>query len=139
MTGKMWVRDPASGGCSIPEAVRRETDVRLRQHAEQHFKGRHVRLEIRFRGKFCYVDAYTEPVVPGQLPSDSPETRDEYLDRIQNTPIHLCRLRYFSEDRWSFAMFTYSHEKYEEACFPSGDFWGRPEEAFDVAARLYIS
>jgi hypothetical protein len=49
-------------------------------------------------------------------------------------------LRYFGdEDRWAFAFFAYSSEKYELSMLPSGDFYGKPEEAFDAAAQNYLS
>ncbi|HEV8638652.1 MAG TPA: hypothetical protein VG370_30945 [Chloroflexota bacterium] len=135
-----WVFDPGSGGVTIPEPVRRRTEARINRHAEQHFAGRYTRLEIRFRGPFCYVDAFTEPEppTPDWPPPDWPETRDEYKERLRNTPTHLCRLRYFGdEERWGFAFYTYSNERYELAMFPSGEFLGPPEDAFDVSA-MYL-
>jgi hypothetical protein len=136
-----WVFDPDRGGARIPEAVQRRTEARLRRYAEQHFAGRYTRLDIRFRGQFCYIDAYTEreEIGPNWPPADWPETREEYLERLRNTPTHLCRLRYFGdEERWGFAFYTYSHERYELAIFPSGEFLGPPEDAFQVAAQLYL-
>jgi hypothetical protein len=53
---------------------------------------------------------------------------------MRNTPIHLCRLRYFGADNWGFAFYTYSHEKYELSVFPNGSFTGIPEDAFTAAA-----
>jgi hypothetical protein len=38
-----------------------------------------------------------------------------------------------------FAFYTYSNEKYELSVFPSGDFYGTPEEAFDTAAQVYLT
>jgi hypothetical protein len=97
-------------------------------------------LDIRFRGQFCYIDAYTEPepLTPSWPPADWPETREEYQERLRNTPTHLCRLRYFGRDDWGFAFFAYSSEKYELAVFPSGEFFGPPEEAFRVSAEAYL-
>ena len=137
----VWVYDPGAGGVKIPEAVRRRTEQRIRRYAEQRFAGRYTRLEIRFRGKFCYIDAYTEPVdTPGWPPPDWPESREEHLERLRNTPMHLCRLRYFGdEERGGFAFYTYSNDKYELSVFPSGDFHGTPEEAFDTAAGVYLA
>jgi len=58
---------------------------------------------------------------------------------VRNTPEHLCRLRYFGdEERWGFAFYAYSSEKYELAMFPSGDLYGTPEEAFETAAGVYL-
>jgi hypothetical protein len=137
-----WVWSPDRGGVRIPEPVQRRTEARLRRYAEEHFAGRYTRLEIRFRGQFCYIDAYTEPEEPGPNwpPADWPETRAEYLERLRTTPIHLCRLRYFGdEERWGFGFFAYSSEKYELSVFPSGEFFGPPEDAFQVSAQLYLA
>jgi len=139
---KQWVRDPDSGGVRIPEAVRARTEQRIRRYAEQHFAGKYTKLDIRFRGQFCYIDAYTEPdLMPGWPPEDWPETREEMIERLRKTPTHLCRLRYFGdEDAWGFAFYTYSNERYELSIFPStGDFYGTPEEAFHVSATVYLS
>ncbi len=138
---RRWVVDPDSGGVRIPEKVRWRTEQRLRRYAEEHFSGCYTRLNIRFRGQFCYIDAYTEPESPGPNwpPPDWPETREEYLERLRNTPTHLCRLRYFGdEERWGFAFYTYSNERYELSVYPSGEFLGTPEEAFEVAAGVYL-
>jgi len=141
MPQKTWVFDPDSGGVNIPPTVRRQAEERIRRYAEEHFAGKYTRLDIRFRGQFCYMDAYTEPVLrPGWPPPDWHESREEHLERLRNTPTHLCRLRYFGRpDQWGFAFFTYSNEKYELSVFPSGEFFGTPEDAFDTAARVYLS
>ena len=121
--------------------MRRRTDARLRRDAERHYAGRYRRLEIRFRSQFCYVDAYTEPTEPGPNwpPANWPETREEYMERLRNTPIHLCRLRYRGdEEHWGFAFFAYSSEKYELSVFPSGQFFGPPEDAFEVSANVHL-
>ncbi len=134
---KQWVFAPDRGGMRIPEAVQRRTAERIRRCAEQHFAGRYTKLAIRFRGPFCYVDAYTEPEPPSRNwpPPDWPEPRKQYLERLRNTPLHLCRLRYFGdEERWGFAFYTYSNERYELSVFPSGEFFGPPEAAFRAAA-----
>ncbi len=139
---RRWVFDPDSGGVRIPETVRRRTEQRLRRYAEKHYSGRYTWLDIRFRGQFCYIDGYTkpEPLSPNWPPPDWPETREEYLERLRNTPTHLCRLRYFGdEERWGFAFYTYSNERYELSVFPSGEFLGTPEEAFEVAAGVYLN
>ena len=137
-----WVFDPNSGGKKIPEAVKARSETRLRRYAETHFAGRYTRLDFRFRSQFCYIDAYTEPAPPGPSwpPPGWPESQEEYLDRLRNTPTHLCRLRYFGdEERWGFAFYTYSHERYELSVFPSGEFLGPPEDALRVSAELYLA
>ncbi|HEX9727558.1 MAG TPA: hypothetical protein VGA37_03515 [Gemmatimonadales bacterium] len=66
------------------------------------------------------------------------ETERQYYQRLRESPIHLCRLRYFAgRQRWTVAFYTYSHERYEAAVFPTGDFHGTPEDAFDLAA-IYL-
>ena len=135
-----WMFDPNSGGKKIPPAIQTEVEQRIRNVAEEHFGGRYMHLEIRFRNQFCYVDAYTEPSVSENWPPpDWPETRDEFIARMRNTPTHLCRLRYFGDDRWGFAFFAYSSEKYELSMFPSGEFLGTPEDAFFVSAQAYLN
>jgi hypothetical protein len=136
-----WVFDPNFGGKTIPEPVKRRTEQRLRRFAEQNYAGRFTRLDIRFRGQFCYVDAYTEPepLTDTWPPPDWPETREAYQERLRKTPTHLCRLRFFGdEEGWGFAFYTYSNDRYELSVFPSGDFFGPPEEAFRASA-VYLS
>lgn len=138
---RQWVLDPDSGGTRIPDTVKRRTEERIRRYAEEHFAGRYTRLDIRFRGQFCYIDAYTEPEPPTAdwPPPDWPETHEEYIERLRNTPTHLCRLRYFGDDRWGFGFYAYSSDKYELSIYPSGDFFGTPEEAFDTSASVYLA
>ena len=134
-----WVYDPHSGGVKIPERTKREVKERLEQYAKAHFAGKYTRLDIRFRGHFCYIDAYTEPFVQEGWPTENwPETREEFIERLRNTPTHLCRLRHFSKDSWSFAFFAYSDEKYHPSMFPDGSMTGKPEDAFAVAADAYL-
>ena len=141
MSPKQWVFDPDSGGVKIKEVVKRRTEERIRRYAEVHFAGRYTRLDIRFRGQFCYVDAYTEPTPPGPdcPPPDWPESREEYLERLRNTPTHLLRLRFFGDEgRWGLAFYSYAHNQYELSVFPSGEFFGAPEEAFQTAAEFHL-
>lgn len=140
MPRRSWVFDPDSGGQKIPDRVKVDLKRRIERVAEEHFKDQYTRLDIRFRGQFCYIDAYQEPHAdPNWPPADWPETREEYIERLRNTPVHLCRLRYFGGDRWGFAFYTYSNEKYELAVYPDGDFMGKPEDAFLVSARMYLT
>ncbi len=134
-----WVRDPNSGGVKISEKVRDRVKQRILQYAETHYSGKYIRLDVRFRSHFCYIDAYKEPyLAPDFPPPDFPESREEYLERLRNSPIHLCRLRYFGdENAWSFAFYAYSNEKYKLSVFNNGDFYGTPEEAFELSA-IYL-
>jgi hypothetical protein len=58
------VYNPHSGGVKIPAAVKRRTEQRIRQYAEKQYSGKFTRLDIKFRGAMCYIDAYTEPAEP---------------------------------------------------------------------------
>jgi hypothetical protein len=138
--GRSWTFNPDSGGTTIPETRRRDVEARIRKYADEHFAGRFTRLDVRFRGQFCYIDAYQEPVLsPGWPPEGDRETREEYAKRLRNTPVHLCRLRHFDANSWGFGFFAYSSEKYELSMFSSGSFVGTPEEAFDIAASVYLT
>lgn len=136
MRGRTWVYTPHLGGRSIPAAVRERTERRIREHGQKRYAGRYTRLGVRFKGALCYVDAFIEPAVPTRRQLHSlGETREHYLDRRRNVPIHLCRLRYFgNEDAWSLAFFTYSNERYSPCAFHNGSLHGTPEAALDVGA-----
>ena len=131
-----WVYDPHSGGTKIPTAVQERTKRRILAYAEAKYAGKFTRIEVRFKSQFCYIDAYTEPyLAPDFPPPDFPETREAYTERVRNTPIHLCRLRYFGdEEKWSLAFYTYSHMTYEPSVFDNGTFHGSPEEGFETSA-----
>jgi hypothetical protein len=138
MSQRKWVSDPDSGGKKIPESKQQEVRTRIERFAADSYTGKYVRLEIRFRGQFCYIDAYVEPELPEDWPpADWPETREETIERLRETPIHLCRLRYFGDDKWSFAFYAYSSDKYELSVFPDGTFYGKPEHAF-AASAMYL-
>jgi hypothetical protein len=65
-------------------------------------------------------------------------TREEYIERLRNTPIHLCRLRHFDINRRNVAFYIYSDEEYSSCIYPNGDWFGAPEEAFDILA-IYLN
>lgn len=138
MTGKGWVFNPTRGGQDIPEAVRERLRKRILARADKHPGKSFARVEVYFRGRFCYIDAFQEPTSPNRgLLAALGETKAQYMERLRSTPTHLCRLRYFSEGRWSMAIYTHSQERYETAVFPDGEFMGTPEQAFDLCAELY--
>ena len=111
---KMWVYDPQSGGKVIPAAIKPRINQRILAHAEKNYAEKYNRIEVRFRGKFCYVDAFTEPYVPKNFNTKLfGESREEHIERLRNTPTHLCRLRFFGDEaKWSMAFYTYSHGPY---------------------------
>jgi len=132
---RMWVYSPHTGGKAIPPAVKERTERRILDFAAKNYAGKFTRIEVRFRGALCYIDAYTEPGEPDGYRPPTGETREEWLQRLRDTPYHLCRIRYFgNEDRWSFAFYTYAHEKYEPSFLLSGADHGTPEEAFATSA-----
>lgn len=138
MSGKVWVLSPHKGGRAIPSDIRDRIRKRILAHAAKPHRNKFARVEVSFRGKFCYLDAFEEPLPPSKgLLAALGETKAQYLSRLRLTPIHLCRLRYFMEDRWSLGIYTYSHERYETAVFPDGNFVGKPEAAFDLCAGMY--
>lgn len=109
-----WVYNPHAGGTKISPRVQEQTRTRILAHAAKHYAGKYDRIDVRFRGALCYVDAYCNS---------------------SGEPIHLVRLRYFSgRDAWTLAFYTYSHEKYEPCMFPDGTLHGTPEDAFDIGA-----
>lgn len=132
--------DPDQGGVTIPKDVRERTTQRILAYAERHFKGHYTRIDVRYRGQFCYIDAYQEPVdLPGWPPPGGPESREEYLERLRNTPTHLCRLRYYGDEQaWGFAFYKYSDETYETSVYRNNRFLGTPEAAFDISAGVYL-
>ena len=90
-----WVYSPHSGGRKVPSLVQEKTRDRIQAYAEKHYAGEFNRIDVRFRGQFCYIDAYVEPYLPKKFDEKFfGETREEHIDRLRNTPIHLCRLRY---------------------------------------------
>jgi hypothetical protein len=121
---------------NLPPAVKQRTEQRIRSYAEDKYAGKFIRLGICFHGAFCYIDAYTEPMEPSaSLLQALNETPEQYLELCRNTPVHLCRIRYFGdEEQWSMVFYTYCHEKYEPSIFDNGSFHGTPEEAFETSA-----
>ena len=138
--GSPGARGGGSRKQTISDAVRARTQQRILACATEHFEGKYTRIDVRFRGAFCYVDAYQEPDPSEGYPGRARgETQEECLQRLRETPIHLFRLRYAgSEDRWELAMYTYSGQRYERCVFGDGSFIGTPEEAFMLIAGLYL-
>ena len=139
MSKKTWVFDPHSGGKKIPDNIKQNIHKRIEDYAAEHYAGLYTRLGIRFKGQFCYIDAYTEPQVSENWPlADWPETREEFIERLRNTPTHLCRLRYLGGEQWSLGFYTYSNAKYTPSVFDTGKFIGTPEEGFATSA-VYLT
>lgn len=131
-----WVYDPNSGGIKIPKKVQELTKSRILTYTEENYSGKYNRIDIKFRGQFCYIDDFVEPFIPPDFPPpDFPESQKEYIERVSNNPINLGRLRYFDdEDSWSYAFYKYSDMKYELYVLDDGDYYGTPEEGFKAGA-----
>jgi hypothetical protein len=114
---RMWVYSPHSGGQKPKPAVQDRIRERILKHAAKNYAGRYDRIDVRFRGALCYVDAYV---------GSSPH------------PTHLVRLRHNgNESSMSVACYTYSHEAYQATFFADGSDHGTPEDAFDIGA-IYL-
>ena len=135
MRAKVWMFSPNLGGRKIPEDVREDVKRRVEKVARKNYSGRYTRLDFKFRGPFCYIDAYREPdAFERKPPKWWRESKEAWLERRRSLPTHLCRLRYFGDDRWSFCFYAYSSERYELCTFVKGGFLGKPEEAFKQSA-----
>jgi hypothetical protein len=111
--------------------------TRVELYAKENLAGKYTRIEVKVRGSKAYIDLYSEPDGPFGNPAPG-ETREQYIDRLRNTPQHLCRLDYLgSDERWRFAFYTYAHEKYEPSFLMSGSPIGTPEEAMQ-ASTLWL-
>jgi hypothetical protein len=134
---KGWILAPHSGGAKIPPSTQELVKKRILAHAEKNYAGKFSRLGFKFRGALCYVDAFSEPDEDDWSSDYSKETKEEFMERLRNTPTHLVRMRHFDTERWSAAFYTYSNERYEPCILPSGDWFGTAEEIFDIGA-MYL-
>ena len=112
-----WVYDPHSGGVKIPprtyDAICKKAEIFANSRPWHPI----IQLKLRFKAQFCYVDTFEE----GDL-------------RL----FPLCRLRYFSQHRWSFAVFMYGNERYEPCRFSDGESEGTLEAALAVCEQFIV-
>ena len=59
-----WVYNPHAGGKTIPPQVQARIRSRILAYAAREYGGRYDRIDMRFRGALCYVDAYRDPSDP---------------------------------------------------------------------------
>lgn len=103
----------------IPDKVKTMLQKRLEQHISEKWSHTLVKLDLRFKSTFAYVDV---------------------KDPTENFPTHLCRLGYQGDaDNWTFAFYKYSDDVYEKSRDWEGSFITTPEKAFDVAATVYLT
>ena len=103
----------------IPDSIRKALQQRLEKHIVEKWSHTQASLQMRFRGRFAYIDT--------QVPTDQ-------------FPTHLCRLAYLGDaEQWEFAFYKYSDDVYEKSRDWNGSFVTTPEMAFDVAATVYLT
>ncbi len=125
MSKRVWQFNPHSGGRPVPEISREATRAAIVEHAKRTFEDHEI--DVRFHAQFCYIDAYE---LDGQ---EALPVRD------RSDGMQLCRLRFFGPDRWSLAVYSYAHERYEPSVFGDGEFFGLAVDGFDLAANLYLT
>ena len=113
-----WVFNPYAGGVKMSDSRKREVRARIEAYAARELAGKCDRVTVRFRGALCYVDA------------------EERQPDGRAFCFQLCRLRHFDIDRWSIALYTYSHEKYEPCIYPNGEWFGTLEEALNLGTTF---
>lgn len=134
------VFDPQSGGIKIPNEIKPLIRDRILAYAQKQYSGKYNRIDVRFRGNFCYIDAYTEPNVSLDYNPElfGGKSREERIAELRECPFHLCRIRYFGDiDKWTMAYYSYGQMSYEPCYFDNGTWHGTPEEAFDSSA-MYL-
>jgi hypothetical protein len=115
--------------------VRAATEAALVDHARRHFADREI--SVRFKAQFCYVNGTLEPVAPPPA-LDTIGDSGELRGSTGNEPMPLCRLRFFGPGRWSIAIYSYAHDRYDPSVFGDGEFFGLAVDGFELAATLYL-
>ena len=104
---KVLVYDPQSGGSKI----KAQDHSIFRQQAEKFAKVRpwssKYELTLRFKNQFCCFG---------------------FLKNGDDMEVPLGRLRYFKDNVWSLAFFTYSNETYQPCVFLNGELEGTLED-----------
>jgi hypothetical protein len=101
---------------AIPEQTRWRLEQRLNRRRSERWPALRD-LNVRYRADYAYVTG-----------------------RDDDGALSLCRLRYTgSHDRWGFACYLASNDRYQESILPTGSFTGTPEEALDCACGLYLN
>ncbi len=62
MSRKVWTFTPHLGEEKITPSIQVEVRKRINDHAEKNYAGQYSRLDIKFRGALCYIDAYRDPL-----------------------------------------------------------------------------
>ena len=137
-----WGISPHTGGNKIAVRTKDVVQRRLQTHFELLGHHKPFRLNVRFHGALCYIDAFKQPD-PGPSPEwvsyweSSGYSLDEAKAAYRQDPTHLGRLRHFDLDRWSYAFFTYSNERYEPTTLGT-DWFGTPEQALEIGCMYLV-
>ncbi len=110
-----WYFSPHTGGKKIPPTEHAKIQHRVDAYAATRPWSKSHKLQLRFRGQFCYVD---------EIEKDG-------------TTSPLGRLRYFHLSNWSLDFYTYSNEKYTPCTLLTGKETGSLEECI-AACELYL-
>jgi len=112
-----WCYDPHSGGQKIPSRSYDQFTKRVHAFASSRPWSSKVQLSLRFKRQFCYLDI-----------TESGET--------EASP--LARLRYFRDEYWSMAFYTWSHMRYEPCALSNGKWEGTIEEAIATCEAFIV-
>ena len=118
---------------SIPEYARHALEDRLETHARTAWTERCAGVNVRFRGKYAYVDVFDGD--PWLMPGSTTEEKEQ----IRETSVKMCRLTWTGDmDSWEFAFHKYSDGRYEPSILFDGSPSSSPEACFDCAAQVYL-
>ena len=110
-----WYYNPHIGGIKIPPHLHDQLRRQVQTYERTKTWYPKVSIKLRFKAQFCYLDSCENGV----------------------DIFPLARLRYFPSQRWSLALFTYSHERYEPCMFAGGEDTGTIQQAIDIC-ELYL-
>lgn len=112
-----WYFNPQSGGNKIPVNRYETLRAQLQAFASTRRWFSKCQLSLRFKSQFCYVDM---------------------LESGETEPSPLARLRYFRENEWSMAFFTWSSERYEPCVLSNGKWQGTMEEIIETCEPFLL-
>ncbi len=84
---KGWVFTPQSGGRKASPLAQDRIRHRIEVYVETNYAGKYNRIDVHFRGQFCYVDVYVDPYVPDDFNEELLQPHHVLAGRI---PFELC-------------------------------------------------
>jgi hypothetical protein len=108
---------------SMPAPPKRLKDL-IKGTVDHHASLTHPELQeitIRWRGAFGYLTAWA-----GEGDDDDEQ-------------IPLCRIEYFGDDDWGFAIYDPATETYNPAMLNTGEPSGSPVDAYNTAAIIHLA